>query len=84
VLLAAISVGGGLTVLAYMKLPGVTRQRLTTVSFGFGGVAATWSCGYFIWRFVSLSSVLVEIDELWILASFALMGIGSLALVAFV
>ena len=84
VVLAAVSVGGGLAVLAFMKLPDTTRRRLTTISFAIGSVAATWCCGYFIWQFVHLCSLLVEMGELWMLAAFALIGIGSLALVAFV
>ena len=83
-LLAAISIGGGLAVLVFMKLPDITRGRLTTISFTVGGASATWCCGYFIWQFVRLRSFLVEVGEFWMLAFFALIGIGLLALVAFV
>ena len=82
-LLSAISIGGGLTVMAFMNLPDLTRRRLTTVSFAVGVMSATWSCGYFIWQFIRLGSFLVEMSEFWVLAIFALIGIGSLVLVSF-
>lgn len=83
VMLAAISVGGGLAVLTFMKLSDITRRRLTAVSFAIGGVVATWCCGYFIWQFVRLCPFLVQMGELWTLAVLALIGIGSTALVTF-
>jgi hypothetical protein len=80
-LLAFISTIGGLAVLGFIRLPAVARQRLATASFAVATVCATWCCGYFIWQFVRLRSFLVEMGAFWILA---VMGVGSLALLAFV
>src|ERR1051325_6607831 len=64
-LLAVISVAGGLATLVFQRLPALARQHLTTASFGCGVVLVTGCCGYAVWQFLRLRSHLTDSGMFW-------------------
>jgi hypothetical protein len=81
-LLAFISITGGLAVLGFMRLPTAVRLRLTAILLAVCTLGWTWCGGYSIWQLVRLRLWLTDMGEaFWLLAG---LGLGSAAMLAFV
>jgi hypothetical protein len=68
-LVAGLSLGGGLLVLFFTRLPERVQRRVAMVMFGTGAIVSGTGCLYGIWRLFRLREFLAEARILWVVSA---------------